>query len=151
MTYDTPVTLQLRPHVHAMLKATVQRVRERLAAAGKAIRVSESALVRNLIRNAGEVPADALAYAIGERIDQDGEVHNLVRLRTGMAPYVQHRVRMGPEDQAKLQREARARHMSTSRYLSALIIAAQPRPLPSDPDWELLLAQTTQTPTTTES
>lgn len=146
MTMEVAVTLQLRPHVAAMLAGMTARIKERLQ--GKPVRVTTSAIVRNLIRS-GAVSDEATRYAIGERIDPDtGEVENLMKLRPGMAPYVQLRIRMGAEDVNRLQVLSATMRLATSRVLAALIVAAQ-KELPSDPDWELLDRADTRTPTTT--
>lgn len=148
MTYDKLTTLQLRPHVDVMLSAMTARIRAAIVAMGKSARITESSIVRHLIKQ-GKTTPEALRYAIGERVDEHGEVHNLVKLRPGMAPYVQHRVRMSAEDVNRLQALAAQLHVSTSRVVAALIVTAQ-KELPADPDWELLDQGDTRTTTTTE-
>ena len=156
MTYDTLVTLQLRPHIAQMLRATVARIQSKIPNK----KITEARILRHLLNSAIWTP-EARAYAIGERTDASGEVRNLIKIKPGMSPYVQVRVRMKPEEHAALKRlaldmsESSLQYtVSTSRAVSALIVQAQTEFPTSDPDWELLDAMKTrhiQPTTETES
>jgi hypothetical protein len=142
--FEQTLTLPLRPFVVDQLQVLHQRTQATMLALGTApaivARVNVSLLLRNLIKR-GTLTAEAVRLALGQHIDKHGVIEYRVRVRRGMLPPVNRRLRLTPALMEALNDACKAatvlvpdypRIVSQARTVAALILTAAYRdgPIP---------------------